>query len=694
VKQGPFYLPETFVPTMPVPLPTWLSHASGAIRRLADCPITLFLLLLAFNSIARPCSSSAHDARLYTLQALNAATDGAFADDIFLCFGSQDQYSLFSRVVGPMVSVLDVRWTFFILYLIFNVLFIAGLFRFVRALIEDRLISTLALVFLVTAPLGYGGHGIFMVHEQFFTPRLVAAALTLFALERLLRHAFVTAFALLAIGVALHPLMAFGGIMVAVAYVASSMLPTRLFVGLTAATLFSFAGLLCMPSIAQRAFGAMDDEWHQWIRLAVGYNYPDAWFWRDWLNLGVAFALPIAACWSLFGDDPMRRRFLTAVTLASAVGFLTTLAASFLPYALLFQAQPYRVLWILQTLQAPLGFLLIARWSASPSMALRMAALALVGFFCVVYYIPNEFLIIAMAVPVSFIISLASEENKQPGWWWYTVARGFVLGAIGWMAYRSWFFVVNRDVLWQFVDVDEFVMVDVFSPIVCVVAFLRFLPTSEFAPRFAMIRLGSLAASILVPCAVFAIDAFTPLRDEYSLLGKDIAFLHDFIQTKDHKKPPAIYWSLGRPDLLWVDVPATSYFDILQTAGVMFNRKTAEEIDRRTGVVGKFEMVRQRREELFVDDGRKISIENLFKLSFNCSEPSREDLIALCQQQGLDYVVIPQEFPGLHSASNGRIYVYDCSRVRSICRVDLRLRGGMPVFHPTTDQLFLWSSRN
>src|SRR5450631_2182381 len=113
---------------MSVAIPTWLTHATGAIRQLADRPWTLFFLLLAMNAIGRPCSSTAHDARLYTLQALNAAENGAYADDVFLRFGSQDQFSLFSRLVGPMVAAIGVQATFFLLYLVFNTLFIFGLF--------------------------------------------------------------------------------------------------------------------------------------------------------------------------------------------------------------------------------------------------------------------------------------------------------------------------------------------------------------------------------------------------------------------------------------------------------------------------------------------------------------------------------------------------------------------------------------
>lgn len=658
---------------MPVPLPNWLTRATEAIRQLADRPWTLFLLLLAFNAIARPCSSPSHDARLYTLQALNAAENGAYGDDVFLRFGSQDQFSIFSRVVGPCVATIGLRWTFFLFYFVFNTLFIAGLLRFVRALIDDRLISTLALVYLVTAPLAYGGYGIFMVHEQFFTPRLVGATFTLFALERLLRQAFVSAFALLAIGLAMHPLMAFGGVMIAVAHLAWTLLPTRVFVGITAAGLLSFAGLLCVPSIATAAFGAMDDEWHHSIRIAVGYNYPDTWPIKDWINLALSFALPIISIFTLFRADPSRQRFLGVVVLAGAVGFLTTLAASVLPYALLFQAQPYRVLWILQALQAPLAFLLIAHWSQSERLVERILALALFCFFCFVQHNTQELLIISMALPISFIVSLASEENKEPGWWWYTVARGFVLGAIGWTVYRWWFFINQREVVRQNLDLDELVMLDLVSPVLCIVLFCVAFGRWQWSSSAPSLRWGAVAASIVIPLGVFATEASATIRNQHSRLGSDIAFVAEFIDSQGRpsgcwsprKNWREVYCSLGRPDLLWIDVGATSYFDILQTAGVMFNRATATEIDRRVLLVNKFEMARQRREEVFLSAERKVGMENLFKLSFTCPEPTREDLIRLCQEPGLDYVVVPHEFPGLYSATNGRIYIYECYKVKN-----------------------------
>lgn len=636
------------------------------------------------NAISRPYSGITHDARLYSLQALNQAEDGAYADDVFLRYGSQDQFSLFSRIVGPIVAALGLRLTFFLFYLVFNTLIIVALFRLVRALIEDPLISTLALVYLVSAPLSYGACDIFMVHEQFFTPRIIGSALTLFALERLLRGHFATAIALLGAGTLMHPLMAFGGIMIATCFVACTYFSPRVFIGLFATALLLGALILGIPALGTFFFGSMDDHWHHLIRLAVGYNYHDSWPLKDWLNLAISFALPISACFYLYplqpsagagdGENSVRRRFLVAVTLAGAVGFLATVVAPLLSYALLFQAQPYRVLWILKALQVPLGFLLIARWSQSPVIYAKLAALALVGFFCVIHSDTQELFTITMALLISFLLSRMGNETAHAGWWWYAVARGFVLGAVGWMFYRWGFFLTWREVYVANFDLTELVLLFRVSPILCIVALCGTARFWETAPSFARLRSGAVAVALLTPISLFATGASPTFRRDHTRLGSDIAFVRDFIHERaaTHGRYPNIYCSLGRPDLLWIDVQATSYFDILQTAGVMFQRATALEIDRRIALVNKFEMARQRERAIFVDDAQKLGLENLFKLSFDCPAPSQDDLVLLCREPGLDYVVIPQEFPDLYPATNGRIFVYECHKVRMASSFSVR----------------------
>src|SRR5207237_2077272 len=118
--------------------PTWLSRSLEAVHELAARPGCLFCLLLALNALARPYAQFAHDARLYSVQVLHQLEPEVYAGDLFLRFGSQDQFSLFSRLAAPLVSFLGLEASFFALYLVFNALFLWGLKKFVEALIDDR----------------------------------------------------------------------------------------------------------------------------------------------------------------------------------------------------------------------------------------------------------------------------------------------------------------------------------------------------------------------------------------------------------------------------------------------------------------------------------------------------------------------------------------------------------------------------
>jgi len=645
-------------------LSAWQLRAVEAIRRFAiERPGTLFLVLLAMNALSRPVSVTAHDARLYSLQALNAAEHGAYADDLFLRYGSQDQLSLFSRIIGPMVALLGLRIAFFVCYFVFNALFVLAAFRLVRALIDDAAIATFVLVFLVTAPLPYGGQGIFLVHEQFFTPRMVAVPLTLFAVERLFKLRFLAAFALLAAATMVHPLMAFGGVMIGVGLLAATYLPPRVCLAMLGVA--TVAGLMVMftPMLGTKLFGTMDEDWHERLRISVPYNYPDMWGVLDWLNVGVSFALMIIAATTLYRDDPVRRRFFLVVAIAGIVGFSATLAASMSSYALLFQAQPYRVMWILKVLQIPLAFVVIARWSEAPTLLARLAALALVGFYCNTHALEPELKIILTMTALSLLLAKLTTSSPEENWLWYGSARGLVLGALGWMAYRWWFFANNRAVFTQHFDLNEFFVLDIGSPILWLVGMTILASWQPLDVR--ALRWSALATALLAPIVFFLPEGSSDYRREHTRLGADMAFVREIVEHGSITHP-TIYAPFNRPDLLWIDVGANSYFDILQTAGILFQRDTAIEVERRAPLVGKFEMHLQRGRTVFLGDAKKHGYEILFKTPFDGPPPTSDDLVRLCAEPTLDYVVLPHEFAGLYAATNGRVYVYDCAKLRTL----------------------------
>src|SRR6476660_6630176 len=75
----------------------WQTHVVPALDVLAVRPALLFAVLWALNAIKFPYGGLIHDARLYGLQAQNHASGGAYSRDLFLRFGSQDQFTPFSR---------------------------------------------------------------------------------------------------------------------------------------------------------------------------------------------------------------------------------------------------------------------------------------------------------------------------------------------------------------------------------------------------------------------------------------------------------------------------------------------------------------------------------------------------------------------------------------------------------------------
>ena len=138
---------------------------------------------------------------------------GRFAGDLYLRYGSQDRYSVFTVLIAPLVRICGLHVAFFCVYLASKALFFWGLLRLSRVLISSNVALVLALIHLAIAPVAFGGNEIFHVNESFLTPRLSSCALVLLALERLLTGRMVIAGLLLLGSFLLHPLMAVGGIL-------------------------------------------------------------------------------------------------------------------------------------------------------------------------------------------------------------------------------------------------------------------------------------------------------------------------------------------------------------------------------------------------------------------------------------------------------------------------------------------------
>jgi hypothetical protein len=658
---------------IPTTLP-WTDRAADALRALADRPAALFAVLLALNAAAMPYGGFVHDARLYGVQVLNKVEGGAFADDLFFRYGSQDKYSVFSAAAAPLASVLGLDLTFFLLYVVSNALLLLAIQRLVRTAIKDRVVSTIALLGLATTPIAFGGLTIFHVNESFLTPRILANALTLFGLERALRRRYAVGLALIAGGCLFHPLMAVGGLAVVAVGWAWERLPRRVVVGLALAAAAALAIVLAVPPLGFAVFGRMDSEWLARVRIASAYNFPLEWEANDWVRLSVGLLTVAAGAWAMRRRNPRLARVLAALGLTAAGGFAATLIASELGYRLLFQGQPYRLLWVVQTVQAPLLLWLGARWwrfGGEPGRV-GVAMLAAVGLAGL------DPFILGLPVVVALVLAVAqrglTELPRRPDWLSRSLAGGLGVGMCGWAAIRCVVLALYWQRLLTTVDGTDAVRSLLAAPgavgwTLIAVALLTACARTGFQPRFVV---AAVAAGLIVQAAAFGVSVNDYYRDHYQRYCRDARFVAEILDRRRAGGPtPSVYWSTGRTDAIWLRLHANSYFTGLQVQGMLFNRDNALEGQRRALVVRRFEIEQLAHDRWVLPPKWVEQMERLCQLRLPEDDdarpepPTMDDLARLCDEDGVDFAVLPEAFGDLYVATNGNFFVYDCRAVRA-----------------------------
>jgi hypothetical protein len=236
-------------------------HSEVAPERLwlaalvALAAIALFLLM-------HPYSGMVHDARLYTLQALNHLQPQLYGNDVFLRFGSQDDFTLFSPLYSSAIAGLGVEPAAASLTFAAICLFMAAAWMLARTLLPVRQ-SAVAMLLLLLLPAIYGPDDIFRFIETFITPRQLAEGFTLFSLTAWFRHRRVLAAVLAVVAMLVHPIMGLAGIcfLLALEWIVPlwrKLWPLAVLAGLCAALVWT--GWL---PVSRWQF---DAEWHQIVR--------------------------------------------------------------------------------------------------------------------------------------------------------------------------------------------------------------------------------------------------------------------------------------------------------------------------------------------------------------------------------------------------------------------------------------------
>lgn len=346
--------------------------------------LSMLGLTLAFWLIGRPYAGLYHDARLYALQALARLYPESLGQDLFLRFGSQDAFTLFSPLYARLIAAFGLEESARLLTLFGHIWWLGGYLVIARKVLGPSR-SLLALAIVAALPGYYGAWSVFRFAEPFLTPRLIAEASVLTAIALAMDNRRRASLAFASAAVILHPLMGAGGALVAI----SLMLPVALARAVPALVLTGL-GVVCAVALTVpvHSIAVFDPEWLELIRDRGQFLLMQDWNARSWDGV----ITTLAALWILGSAWPTsqgRRLFMTSICVGCLGIVITLIGASIFKIVILTQGQAWRWTWVSAALVAIAAIQgLPAAWRSGPvqraSILLLLSGWLLVGWPAVV----------------------------------------------------------------------------------------------------------------------------------------------------------------------------------------------------------------------------------------------------------------------------------------------------------------------
>lgn len=643
---------------------TGLQRVKLALEQLSQQRFQLFLILLFLNALSRPYACFIHDSMLYGLQVANHVSDGSFSQDLFLRYGSQDQYSLFSTVVSPLAELLGVPATFFLLYLLCKALILWAAIGLVQRLCTNRTAATLALFVLAVHPIYFGSLLVFSVNEPFLTARLISVALLLLGLERILNQQYLVSFLLMLSSCLLHPIMGVGGLGLLLFAWLCQRLTVRQTILVTGLLLLAGLGLCLYAPLGERLFGVMDEDWFHYVELRDSICYPALWTLDDWSRVACWVGILLSSVVLLAASDPAAARLLAITCLVGLSGIAASWVAGNCHYALLLQAQFYRASWVAVWLQIPMAFVLAAHLWQRQNIWSTFLAVVLICWLDALFFSEIFLYLLLYTFPVAVVLVRGlGRQPKQPNWWGHALLACVLLAMAGSQCLKLGLVLVYmRDLPQSVISTGIYrLLAYSFSATVwmawAALAAVWLTRHARAAQRWPAFALTAAAGFQLLFFAVPTYLGDNPHQE-------DVRYVSAELQRRwpARTSHPTIFWPSVTFPTYWHNLHADCYFHFVQTAGIMFHRETCFEGLRRARLVGRFQIEAMQR--LPPPMRGDLSVLHPFYLIVPEQNQVRTiDLLHLCQESKLDFVVLDHKFDGLYAATNGSVYIYDCRQV-------------------------------
>jgi hypothetical protein len=319
----------------------------------------LFCALISVWIVQNPTYGLVHDSQLYVFQALARIHPELFSQDIYLRYGSQDSYTVFSPLFAVFVRWLGPETAAAVFTVVSHAGLVAATAVLVRTLMVPARFAWLGLALVCVLPGFYDAEHKFSIIEDFASPRIFAEILVIFGITAYLKRRFRLAGSLAAAALVIHPLMTAGGVVVALC---TNVTPPRVRAWILGAGAILAAAVLGVMSLLGKQL-IFDEAWHEMIWTGLSYLWVQRWTVTSWASI-LSILLTLGAA-VLALEKTSTRTLCKASLIAGASGIAVTyIAGDLLRVVLAVQVQPWRWLWIATlVVELLLPFIAYRLWS-------------------------------------------------------------------------------------------------------------------------------------------------------------------------------------------------------------------------------------------------------------------------------------------------------------------------------------------
>lgn len=605
--------------------------------------VTLWLALHGYHGLTG-------DGQIYAFQAI-ARLHPNLTADLYLQNASQDQFTLFSPVYAWCIGLLGLEHAARLLTLVCSAWFLAASWSFASAIV-GRGTAWLAVAFLLIIGGDFGGSGVFRILDPFLTARLPAEALIMTALACHVRERKGLGL-LLALGALfIHPLMALPGLVLLVCL----WLPVR------AGVMGAIGGIFATLAIALVAgylpaasvLPVMDAPWLDVVRERSQFLFLQLWSMRDWdINAQPFISLGLTA---ISVEDQRIRKLCATAALVGAAGLAVALIGGLNdPVALLVQGQAWRWVWITVLIGAALVPITVRRMWRDDKCG-PLCALLLVS----AWTLPGGDRTVCVALALVLWLTRPRISSRLAAYCrWVAGALG--VGIVVWALVKSW--PVAQPLPAPPGRAPASALQEQSMPA------LRLLAVLLAALVFNALKTGRMWMSRLIATMLMVLSICTlPAAFKQSRTLADAADRREFADWENAIPPAGTVLVAPIRDVgsfVWFTLERPNYLTLDQSSGVVFSRKTALEVRRRSEIL----------RPLMDPTWKILTILRAQAGSGRKSEAgiralTPEKLIQVCADPQLGFVIAREQvgFDPLrheHAGAWKDWNLYDCRKVRS-----------------------------